>query len=585
MKSFFKIFFATLLALFIFSLISFFITMGVIAGLASSGKEATGNKAVLVLDLSQPFAEISEPNPLTGIGNRPQYDVPSLYDAVRMIRHAKADSAVKGIYIKCAGNANSFGASEAIRNALLDFQSTKKFVLAYGEVISQGGYRVANLADELYCHPKGGVDWRGYAFQNVFLKGALEKLAIEPQIFYAGKFKSATEPFRETQMTAANKEQMTVLMNDLYAGLLEQTAAARELDTATLHRYADQNLIRSASDALQYKLVDGLKYDDEVQDILRTKLGLGKTAKINFVSLGKYAQAVNFKRQGSGRIALIYAEGDIVDGKGGEGMIGSDPYRQLIRKARFDDDVKAIVLRINSGGGSAMASENIWRELTLARKDKPVVVSFGDVSASGGYYLSCNADSIFAEPGTITGSIGVFTLLPNMQQFFNKKLGITFDGVKTSPDADMMSVSKPLTEMQKRFVQAEIDSIYHTFLSRVAEGRKLTLAQVDSIGQGRVWTGSRALQLGLVDRIGGLDAAVDCAAGMAKLSEYRLREYPEPRNFMDRLLGSYQEEAAETALQRELGTEGLKTFRSLQRLKASLGVHQARLPFELEVLP
>lgn len=583
MKSFFKIFFASLLALVIFSLIAFFLMLGFVSGIVAKDKAQTGSKAVVVIDLSTNYPEIGVKNPLPSFSGEEQYDVPSLYDVVRLINKAKSDSAVKGIYLKCGFNSNGFGSSDEIRKALADFKTSRKFIYAYADVITQRSYHVANIADRIYCNPKGGVDWRGFAVQLAFLKGTLQKLEIEPQIFYAGKFKSATEPFRETQMTDANRLQTTELVYDLYNHFLLTTAATRKIDTATLKRYADQNLIQYAPDALRYKLVDGLKYDDEVQDEIRQKLNIDKYGKLNFVPIGKYAAAVSFKQTGNDKIAIIYASGDIVDGKGSRDQIGGETYRNLIRKARLDKTIKAMVIRVNSGGGSALASENIWREVTLARKEKPVVISFGDVAASGGYYMSCSSDSIFAQSNTITGSIGVFSLLPNMQNFFNNKLGITFDGVKTSENADALTVTKPLTPMQKQYIQNEVDTIYHDFKTRVAEGRKKTMEYVDSIGQGRVWSGSRALQLGLVDRIGGLSDALASAASLAKLKDYRLREYPDPPGLFDKYFDDFQQNAKNKAIEKELGSDGLKTYSTLKRVKQLLGITQTRIPFDLVI--
>ena len=583
MKSFFKIFFASLLALVVFSVIAFFLMIGFVTGLASKDKAQTGSKAVLVIDLNTHYPEIGIKNPLPSFSGEEQYDVPSLFEVVRLINKAKSDSAVKGIYIRCGNNSNGFGASDEIRNALADFRTSKKFIYAYADVISQRAYHVANIADRIYCNPKGGVDWRGFVAQLAFLKGTLQKLEIEPQIFYAGKFKSATEPFRETQMTDANRLQTTELLYDLYNHFLSTTAATRNIDTATLKRYADQNLIQYPRDALQYKLVDGLKYDDEVQDEIRQKLKIDKDGKLNFLSIGKYAAAVDFKQAGNDRIAIIYASGDIVDGKGSRDQIGSETYRNLIRRIRLDKAVKAIVIRVNSGGGSALASENIWREVTLARKEKPVVISFGDVAASGGYYMACNSDGIFAQPNTITGSIGVFSLLPNMQGFFNNKLGITFDGVKTSENADALTVIKPLTPMQRQYIQNEVDTIYYDFKMRVSEGRKKSMAYVDSIGQGRVWSGSRALQLGLVDKMGGLNDAVASAATLAKLKDYRLREYPDPPGLFDQYFDEFSQNAKNEAIEKELGVDGLKTYSTLKRVKQLLGITQTRIPFDLVI--
>jgi len=583
MGSFFKMFFASLLAFVVLALVLFFIFAGVVAGLTSSKKSETGSKAVLVLDLSQPFHEQKQDNFLADLGTDDQYDVPGLYDLIRLLEHAKNDSSVKGIYLKCGSNNNGFATSEEIRNELLSFKKSGKFIFAYGDVIPQKAYYVANVADKIYCNPQGGVDWKGFAIEEMFLKEALNKLEIEPQIFYAGKFKSATEPLREEKMTDANRIQLTELLNEFYQNLLITTAEQRNIDTAILQKCVNEHLIKFASDALQYKLVDGLKYDDQLKDEIKEKLKIDKYDMINFVAIGKYENSVSYKKSGSNRIALIYAEGDIVDGKGDNGQIGGNTFRGYIRRARLDKDIKAIVLRINSGGGSSMASENMWREITIARKEKPVILSFGDVAASGGYYMSCNADSIFAESNTITGSIGVFSILPNMQKFFKNKLGITFDEVKTAPDANELSVSKPLTEMQKRYFQNEVDSIYHTFKSRVADGRKKNIEYVDSIAQGRVWLGEKGLQLGLVDRLGGLQDAVDCAARMAKVSDYRLSEYPEPKNFLDLLMGHYKKSVSIKAIKEEIGDDGYNTYMSLKKVKQMVGKTQARLPFDFTI--
>jgi protease-4 len=484
-------FFASFLALIVFMIIGILFFIGWISAIASSDKVRIGNKAVLVVDLSVPYQERMIDNPLADLGSADQYDIPGMYDVVRIIRKASEDSNVKGIYLKCNGNNNGFAGSEEIRNALAAFHHTGRFIYAYGDVIAQKAYYVGSVADKVYCNPKGGVDWRGFAVQLAFLKKTLDKLEIQPQIFYAGKFKSATEPLREEKMTEPNRVQTREILEDIYSHFLWKIGESRNIDTAQLRALADNNNIQFANNALEYKLVDGLKYDDEVKDEIKSKLKLGNEESVNFIALEKYAKAVNFKVSGKEKIALIFAQGDIVDGKGEEGQIGSNTYRSLIRKAREDKDVKAIVLRINSGGGSSLASENIWREMTLARKDKPVVVSFGDVAASGAYYLSCNADSIFAQPNTITGSIGVFAMIPNMEKFFDHKLGITFDGVKTSPDADALTIVKPLSEKQKKYIQNEIDTIYFDFKSRVSEGRKKNMNYVDSIAQGRIWSGNR----------------------------------------------------------------------------------------------
>ena len=583
MRGFFKSFFAAFLALILFTVIAVFITAGIVGGLLSPKKPDIEPKSVLVIDLSQTFREQTQENPLAGLGSEEQYDIPGVYDVVRLVRYAKNDTAIRGLYIKCNENGNGFATSEEIRTAITDFRTSGKFVYAYGDMIPQKAYYVANTADRIYCNPKGSVDWRGFSAEMSFFKGTLQKLDIEPQIFYAGKFKSATEPLREYKMTDANRLQLTELLNDFYNRLLYTTAERRKLDTTQLRKCVNEHLINMPEDALSYHLVDGLKYDDEVKEEIRRRLQLDNHTFINFIALGKYAKAVYYKGSGKDRISLIYAEGNIVDGKGSKDEIGADTYRWLIRRARFDKDVKAIVLRINSGGGSSLASENIWREIDLARQEKPFVISFGDVAASGAYYLSCSADSVFALPGTITGSIGVFYLVPNIQGFLTNKLGVSFDGVKTAPYAEGISITKPLSPFQRQRLQAEVDSTYLLFKTRVAKGRKKTIEYVDSIAQGRVWTGTKGLALGLVDRTGTLQDAINCAARMARTKDYTLKEYPEPKSFLDQLLGGYKKTMSAKAMKEELGEEGFRTYTTIKNMKALVGTTQAKWPFDLTI--
>ncbi|HRN58082.1 MAG TPA: signal peptide peptidase SppA [Agriterribacter sp.] len=584
MRSFFKFFLAALLALVVFILIGFLILFAVAGSIASSEKTTIAAKSVLLIDLSRSFKDKKTDNTIARLSGERDIYATSLYDVVRLLQHAKSDSLVKGVYIKCNENANGFAASEELRNALLDFKESKKFVIAYGDMISQKAYFVATAADKIYCNPKGMIDWKGFASQLFFIRNALKKLEIEPQIFYDGKFKSATEPLREEKMTDANRLQTTVWLGDIYHRFLQAVSDARGIDTALLHQYARAYMIQTAGDAVKYKLLDGVKYDDEVKDEIRERLELKEDSKIGFVPIGSYAEAVNIKKYSASRIAVIYAEGDIVYGRGTEGQVGSDQFRNLIAKARTDKNIKAIVLRVNSPGGSALASEIIWRETQLARKaGKPLVVSMGDVAASGGYYISCAADSIFAQPNTITGSIGVFGIVPNMQDFFRNKLGVTFDQVKTAPYADIGTAVRPLTPGEKQIIQAEIDTIYYDFKTRVADGRKKDMLLVDSIAQGRVWTGSRARQIGLVDRIGGLNDAVTCAAGMAGLKEYSLREYPEPVSFWDMLKSSYSKTVKAKAVREELGNSGYRLYEQLQHVRQMVGTVQTRLPYDIVV--
>ena len=579
MNNFFRSFFAALLALIVFSGMLLVIFIVMVAAISSQKKAGIEEKAVMVVNLSTHFPEIPPADIISEITDNRSAQ-PSLSHLTRLIQHAKNDASVKGIYLKCDNNANDFASSEAIRNAIIDFRRAGKFVIGYGATISQKAYLVASAADKIYCAPAGGIEWHGFSMTMPFIKGTLEKMEIEPQIFYAGKFKSATEPLRETEMTDANRVQSITLLNDLYGNFLSTIGRSRRMDTATLHRYADSNALQFASDALKYKMVDGLRYDDEVKDEIRQLLKIDKDAGINFITPSKYAEAVDYMPSGDEKIAVIYAEGTILDGKGDRGEIGGDTYRNYIRKARTDNSTKAIVVRINSGGGSAMASEVMWREIILARKVKPVIVSFGDVAASGGYYMACGADSIFAEANTITGSIGVFGVLPNMEKFFNNKLGVTFDEVKTSPDAGFVTVTKPLTPLQKRYFQNSIDTIYQNFKMKVSSGRKKSMEYIDSIAQGRVWSGTRALEIGLVDRIGGLDDAIRSAAAKAGVKRYHLREYPGKEGLLEMIFGN-QGESREAAIRDEIGEEGYKTYTAIRSLKKFLGKAQARLPFEM----
>ena len=585
MGTFLKSFFATLLGLLVFS-IAIIIALSIIFSSATkTSKTNVGSKAVLVLDLSDGYPEQAKMNTLSGIFGNEQVQTPGLFDVVRMINYAKSDSSVKGIYIKAESNANGFAASDELRSALENFKSSGKFIIAYGNVISQRAYGLASVANEIYCNPVGGLEWSGYSVDYLFMKGLLDRLKIEPEIFYAGKFKSATEPLRATQMTDANRWQTSVWLNDLYKQLLLQTSSSRNIDTGTLHGFANTGVIQTANDAVKYKLLNGVAYDDQVRNEIAKKLKVNNVDDINFISLAKYYKASDFKQQdGDGKIAVIYANGDIVDGKGSNDNIGGATFVKLLRKARLNNDIKAIVFRVNSPGGSALASETIWREIELAKKAKPFVVSMGDYAASGGYYISCAADSIFTNPGTITGSIGVFTVMANMQQFFNSKLGITFDGIKTAPYADMGSIARPLSPQERNFAQASIDTIYNIFKQRVADGRNRDTAYIDSIAQGRVWTGVKAVRNGLADRIGTMQDAVNCAARMARLKTFWVKEYPEPKPFLQQLADNDSPgEIKEKVMAKTTDYEQLYLLQQAKKIKDLLGRSQARLPFDIVI--
>lgn len=576
---------AAMLALLVFFGLGFLILIGIATSLSSTQKTTISSNTVLFLDLSKTFSDRKTDKTIAQLTGGSDMSGTSLYELVRLINHAASDSAVRGIYIKCNDNANGFGASDEIRNALKQFKTSGKFIIAYGDMISQKAYYVANIADKVYGNPKGGLDWKGFASQMFFIKNTLKQLEVEPQIFYAGKFKSATEPLREEKMTEANRIQTSIWLNDLYKNLLLNTAEQRVNDTVMLKHCADSLLIQTTNEAVHYGLLDGAKYDDEVKTEIRSRLGVGKDDKINFVLPATYAEVINLNKYSKERIAVIYAEGDIVYGKGGtQGEVASDEFRQLLAKARTDKNVKAVVLRVNSPGGSALASEIIWRESELIKKEgKPFVVSMGDLAASGGYYISAAADSIFAQPNTLTGSIGVFTIVPNLQGFFKNKLGVTFDEVKTADHASYGTISKPLTELEKKILQRDIDTVYYDFKARVAEGRKKNMEEVEQIAQGRIWTGTMAQQVGLIDRLGGLQDAIDCAARMANLADYAIREYPEPKTLFDMLKSGYTKNIQTSAVKEELGSEGFQIFEQIKKIKQITGSIQARIPYDILV--
>jgi len=583
LKNFFKSFFASLLALIVFFGLLFLLFFGIAGAFIASEKPTLESNAVLVIDLTQELKEQVADDPLQGLTGDEQN--PDFLISLQLIEHAASDTSIKGIYLVAKGNANGYANSDELRKALVKFKNTGKFIYAYGDYITQKAYGLVSVSDKIYCHPKGMFEWQGMSVEYVFFKNLIDKLDINPQIFYAGKFKSATEPFRTTEMSPANKIQTSVWLNDIYGDLLKKSADSRKKPKDSLKAYADDYRLMRPQDALQYGLIDGVKYDDEFKSILKTKLKLKEDDKINFITLAKYAKATSLNTSyNKDKIALVVADGDIVYGKGSPDQIGSDDYLALLKKLRMDKSVKAIVLRINSPGGSSFASEIIWREIELNKKaGKKVIVSMGNVAASGGYYIACNADKIFAETNTITGSIGVFSIVPDFSGFFKNKLGITFDRISTSPYADAPSVTRPMTEGEKRIIQQEVDHIYQDFLGRVAEGRKMKLADIDSIAQGRVWTGAKALGIGLVDSIGGLEDAIKYAAKTAGIKEYKLKKYPEPESVIEYFINQYSREFSSSKLEAELGTDNYKLMQRMKQIKAETGEVKARLPFEFSI--
>jgi protease-4 len=580
MKQFFKFFLASLLALAVAGVLFFIVFFFIIGSITSSITSAVSkdetqsvrDKSVLYLDIRNNFHEIGERNSLALFTGGSSNTI-GLQQLISAIKNAASDNKIKGIYLKAGGSPNGLATSQQIREALKAFKESGKFIYAYGDFIPQNDYFIVSVADSIFINPLGSVELKGLSSNLVFFKGALDKLNIQPEIFYCGQFKSATEPFRMDKMSEPNRKQIAALQKDVWSQMLLAFAEHTRTDTAAIHNLAMTGAVQTASDAIQYKLADGLKYKDEVEALLRKETGLGAEDKIRFAPVADYYHSTT-PASSENRIAILVAEGEIIDGEGDGSsyQIASDDFIKEIRKVKNNDKIKAVVLRVNSPGGSALASEVILRELQLLHQKKPLVVSMGDYAASGGYYIASQADSIFALPTTITGSIGVFGMMFNTKAFFNQKLGVTFDSEKNAPYADFPNMTRTMTEPERKFIQNSVDTVYMTFKSRVAAGRKMTVEYVDSIGQGRVWTGTAALQNGLVDRLGGIDRAVKSAASLAKIGDYRTVTYPAAEDkfekMMRRLTSNSMSEKilAEQLLERELGKE-YRWFRMLRHLQ------------------
>lgn len=592
MKQFFKMFFASMLAIIISSVVVILIVIGMVVSAVTSevskSEVRVAEKSVLYIDMAKRFHEQGEKNPFGVIFNDEHDYSAGLYDVTRSIAHAKYDEKIEGIYLRLSPSPNGWSTLQELRKAIIDFKESGKFVYAYGEMITQSTYFVATAADSIYLNPVGDMELKGFATVLAFFKGTLDKLDVEPQIFYAGKFKSATEPFRAYEMSEANRQQTSEFQGDFWSQFTQAVADFTGTDTAAVTLLAKNGTIEFPEDALNNKLVSGLLYADEVRARLRKKIGLESDDEIQTVSISKYADKVLKKSVAGERIAVVYAEGSIVDGEAqNDYEVASRDFTQIIRKLRKDDNVKAVVLRVNSPGGSALASEVILRELQLLKKEKPLVVSMGDLAASGGYYISCQADSIFAMPNTITGSIGVFTMMFNTSKLMKNKLGITFDEVKNAPYADFPSGVRPLTAEEGQRMQKSVDKIYNIFKSRVADGRKMSVDSVDAIAQGRVWTGSDALSNGLVDALGDLDRAVASAASMAELTDYHIATYPDPADQFKRMLrmfggASMSTATAKVAEEYELSEE-YKMIQTIRNFKRMNGKTMMMMPFEMTV--
>lgn len=584
MKEFFKYLFASMLGFFlsmvIIFIIFFVIIVGAISSIDSDKTVTVSNNSVLFLNLDQPITERTPKNPF---GNLPivggdEKDGIGLNDLLKSIQRAKTDDNIKCIYLNVSSPNAGFATMREVRNALIDFKKSHKKIIAYSEVYTQGAYYLASSADKIYLNPEGALEFKGFSSELTFFKGTLEKVGVEMQVIRVGNYKSAVEPFILDKMSDYNRKQVTAYVGGLYNTFLTDIAKSRDIQKDSLYKIADDFRVRQPQDAVNFKMVDALKYKDQILEELKGLSGRTKDENVRTVSINDYAK--NNKDSGSGKdkVAVIYANGEISGGEGNDNQIGSERISRAIRKARLDDDIKAVVIRVNSPGGSALASDVIWREIVLTKKEKPVIASFGDVAASGGYYIGCAADSIFVQPNTITGSIGVFGIIPNFQNLMTNKLGITFDGVKTGKYADIMATNRPMTEGERFIIQNELNRIYNGFVSRVADGRKKSKAYIDSIGGGHVWIGTDAVQIGLADRIGSFNDAIKAAAKKAKIKDYKVVEYPDVVDPLKSLMDESTDRIKTYYTKQELG-ENYFLYQQMKKVIASSGI-QARMPFE-----
>jgi protease-4 len=567
----------------------FFFGIIIIAAIAGGDEDTVSVKknSVIELDLSKVTLDYAGKTNYKDFGYfEAEHD--GVTDILNAIEAAKTDDKIKGISILNNQSQLGLAQSKAVRDKLEEFKKSGKFVYAYANFFTQGEYYLNSVADQVYLNPMGEVDFKGLSAEILYMKDLQEKTGVKMEVIRHGKYKSAVEPFLTQEMSPENREQMTVLLNSVWSTIVSDIAKSRKLTVVQLNAIANSLGARTPELALANKLVDKVAYEDEYHDAIRAKLKLDKKEKYDFVSITDYAKKAASTIEDYSKndiIAVIYAQGEITGGEGDVNIIGEGSINRSLKEAREDDDVKAIVLRVDSPGGNALTSELIWREIEITKKVKPVVVSMGNYAASGGYYIAANADRIFAEPNTITGSIGVFGMLPNMNQL-GKNIGINAEQVKTHDNASGYSVFEPIDENFKGYVLESIERIYATFLKRVADGRKMTTAQVDAIGQGRVWTGVDAHKLGLVDEIGGLDAAIKYAAKLGKTSSYRTENYPEYEKSFDDLLANFTGMAMfktkEQLLKEQLGEEGFQMLEQIKRVKSRKGI-QAMMPYEIEI--
>ena len=584
MKSFIKTVLAVITGIILSSVIFFFFFIMMIGVMISSGKKpvVVSDKSVLILKSGVPIPDRGNPNPsfTFDLLNMTMSPTTGLNDILANLRRAKDDPKIKGVVIETGILPSGWATASEIRQALLEFRESGKFVISYTDyILTQESYYISTAADRIYINPTATIEFQGISSEVMFYKKALEKIGVDVQIIRHGKFKGAVEPFLLDRLSPENREQIASFTGSIWNSVVGDISAARELEPAEINRIADLMLAFDPVEAVRLKLIDGLLYTDQVSDTLRMLCGIEPEKRINTITMSRYSKVPDpkSKKISKDKIAVIYASGSIVMGKGTEANIGGNEYAQAIREARRDSSIKAIVLRVNSPGGNAIASELIWREADLARQVKPVVVSMGNYAASGGYYISAPATKIICNPATITGSIGVFGMIPNASKLLNEKIGVTTEVVKTNRHADAPSITRAMTSYEQQVIQNSVEATYATFVGHVAEGRGMTFEAVDNIGEGRVWSGAEALGNGLADMAGGLRDAIDEAARLAGIETYSVKELPELVDPYTRIINELTGNVRLRLAERELGA--LSAYVNDLRELATLTGIQARLPF------
>lgn len=591
MKDFLKFTLATITGLMLVGAILTFFSIVVLVGLIASSEPTVQVKpnSVFVLNLNKPLSERAVEDPITMLMGE-DYASIGLKEVLTSIKKAKEEANITGIYLEASGYSDASPAEwEEIRRALMNFKESGKFIVAYGDNYSQGEYYLCSVADKVILNPQGSIEWTGISSQPIFYKRLLEKIGVTMNIFKVGTYKSAIEPFIATEMSEANREQTHAYLNSIWTRITEDIATSRSISTKDLNKYADEMIALSSTERfIEAGMADTLLYKDEVKEYLKKLTHTNSHQSLNTLSLKemKAIEEVAIFPKNEGRIAVYYAVGEIMDDIPGgtfiteECIVGSQTIKEL-SQLREDDQVKAVVLRVNSPGGSAFASEQIWNEVVKLKAKKPVIVSMGGMAASGGYYISCAADSIFAEATTLTGSIGIFGMMPNMEGLLSEKLGLDFDIVKTNRYADFASPTRSMTEGEKALLQKTIERGYDLFVTRCAEGREMSKEALCRVAEGRVWTGEMAKELGLVDQIGGIDEAVKAAAEKAGLKEYTRATYPKQADLFNSLMQSGKERYIQTKLKEMTGGYD-QHFRLMNRLKHA-APQQAHIGFDPNV--